>query len=50
MNFFGGDTRAQAHMNPSVIVMEDPPIENVLEMSLSQRDQEIQTLPANRSD
>ena len=46
----GGDTWAQAHVDPSVIVMEDPPIENVLEMSLSHRDQEIQTLPANRSD
>ena len=32
-----------------MIVMQYPTVENVLEMPLSQRDEEIQTLPADRS-
>ncbi len=44
------DTRPEAHVNAAVIVMAYPAIENVLEMSLSQRYEEIQTLPADRSD
>ena len=44
------DTRSQAHVNAAVIVMAYPTVENVLEMSLSQRNEEIQTLPADRSD
>jgi hypothetical protein len=45
----GRNTWAQGHVNPSVIVVEYPPIENVLQM-LSQRDEEIQALSADRSD
>ena len=44
------DTRSQAHVNAAVIVVAYPAIENVLEMPLSQRYEEIQTLPADRSD
>ena len=43
------DTGPQAHVNAAVIVMAYPPIENVLQMPLSQRDEEIQALPADRS-
>jgi len=44
------DTRSQAHVNATVIVKAYPTAENVLEMSLSQRNEEIQTLPTDRSD
>ena len=43
------DTGSQVHMNATMIVMAYPVIENVLEMPLSQRNEEIQTLPADRS-
>ena len=46
----GGDTRSQAHVNAAVIVMEYPTVENVFEMTLPQRDQEIQAFPTNRGD
>ena len=44
------DTRSQAHVNATMVVMAYPVIENVLEMPLSQGYEEIQTLPADRSD
>src|ERR1700683_4827772 len=44
------DTWPQTHVNTAVIVMAYPAIENVLEMPLSQRNEEVQTLPADRSD
>ncbi|MCU1335391.1 MAG: hypothetical protein JWO19_972 [Bryobacterales bacterium] len=46
----GRNTWAQGHVNASVIVMAYPPIENVLQMPLPQRDEEIQALPADGSD
>jgi hypothetical protein len=42
-------TGSEAHVNATVIVMVYPLIENVLEMPLSQRYEEIQTLQADRS-
>ena len=44
------DPGPQAHANSAVIVMEDPVVENVLQMPLSQGDQEVQAFSANRSD
>ncbi len=44
------DTRSQVHVNTTMIVVVNPVIENVLKMPLSQRYEEIQTLPADRSD
>jgi hypothetical protein len=44
------NTRTQGHVNAAVVVVEYPPIENVLQMPLSQRDEEIQALPTDRSD
>ena len=46
----GWNTWAQRHVNASVIVMAYPPIENVLQMPLSQGDEEIHALPADGSD
>jgi hypothetical protein len=43
------DTRSQAHVNAAVIVMAYPTVENVLEMSSSQRNEEILALPADGS-
>ena len=43
------DTRPQIHVNAAVTVMEDPVVENVLQIPLTQGDQEIQAFPANRS-
>ena len=45
----GWDTGPQIHVNAAVIVMEDPVVENVLQMPLTEGDQEIQAFPANRS-
>ena len=45
----GRDTRSQAHLNTAVIVMAYPPLENVLQMPLSQRNEKIQALPTDRS-
>ena len=44
------DIRSQAHVSTAVIVVAYPSIENMLEMPLSQRYEEIQTLPADRPD
>ena len=44
------DTRSQAHMNSAMVLMQYPAVENLLEMPLSQRDEEIQALPADGSD
>ena len=41
--------RPQTHMYSAMIVMKYPTVENMLEMSLSQRDEEIQTLSADGS-
>ena len=41
--------RSQTHMNSALVVMKYPMVENVLEMSLSQRDEEIQALSADGS-
>ena len=43
------DARSQVHVNAAVIVMAYPPLENVLQMPLSQRDEEIQALSADGS-
>jgi len=47
---WGRDTRSQAHVNAAVIVVAHPAMENVLQIPLAQRDEEIQALPADRSD
>ena len=33
--------RPQAHMNSAMVVMQDPTVEKVLEMPLTQRDEEV---------
>jgi hypothetical protein len=44
------DTQSQAHVNTAVIVMAYPVIENLFEMPLFQRYEEVQTLPADSPD
>jgi len=45
-----GDAKPKLIVNPAVIVMDHPTIEKILEMTLPQRDQEIQALSTNPSD
>jgi len=47
--FFSNRVQSAQHGFPAVIVMAYP-AENVLELPPSQRNEEIQTLPADRSD
>ena len=46
----GRDAWSQTHMNAAVIVMKYPAVENMLEMPLSQGDEEVQALSADRAD
>ena len=42
--------RSEAHMNPTMVVMRDPAIKNLLKMPPAQRYEEIPALPTDRPD
>ena len=44
------DTRSKAHVNTAMIGMVYPPIEDFRQMPLPKRYEEIQAIPADRSD